>query len=206
MITKEEFIGYCDSIIPQEEKDKYNKKRKTFWITLSCVIIGHILLGTLLYFIWSPAIWLVLASMIIASIIIIATMRYKWNDFKKKYANRAFDCLLKGYNHSFSPDHCIGRAIFNASGFASTNYDNYSGEDLLGISIPNDDGSPSGVELNICDLYITRKEERTVRVRNTNGTYTTKTEKYTVTVYNEAFGYIRFPFQFKCDLGLNHHQ
>ena len=82
-------------------------------------------------------------------------------------------------------------------------YDKYTGEDLLSVKIPNDDGTPSDVSLSVCDLNVTRQETRTVRVRNADGSTSIRTEEYTVTVFSGVFGYIFFPFEFKCGLALN---
>lgn len=202
MITKTEFITFCDSIIPQEEKDKYTQKTRKMWITLIAVVLLEALITFLVYPYWTPIIYIMPVIAIISTVIIVVTMKYKWGDFKKKYSKQVFDCLLKGYQYKYQPDYCIGQSIFNASGFGG-NYDSYSGEDLLTVNIPNDDGSPSKVTLNICDLYVTRTETYTVRVRNSDGSYSTETRTRTVIVYKGVFGYIYFPFEFKCNMSLN---
>lgn len=202
MISKEEFIRHCDSVIPQEEKDLYKKKTKNTWITAITVLIAEVLVAVIVYQFWNAIVFVMALVAVVSLIIIIATMRYKWKNFKKKYSKAVFDCLLKGYKYEYRPDHCISQMIFDASGFGGS-YDSYSGEDLLSVEIPNDDGSPSGVSLNICDLRVTRQETRTVTVRNADGSTSTRTEEYTVTVYDGVFGYINFPFEFKCGLSLN---
>lgn len=204
MISKEEFIKQCDDLIPQEEKDLYTKKTKKMWSSL-LIVLAIELLSILLIPPGKVYLYLIVGFvMLVSTIIIITTMRYKWSDFKGKYSKQALQFLLKGYDFSFEPTSCIGPAIFRASGFAS-NYDDYRGEDLLSISIPNDDGTPSNTTLNICDLYVTREETRTVTRRDSNGRTYTETEKYTVTVYRGVFGYIYFPFKFKCNMALNIH-
>lgn len=203
MISKEEFIRYCDSVIPQEEKDKYKKKTLTMWITLAFVLLGEGIITLLVYPKWMPIIFIMFIVAIVSIVIIVATMKYKWGKFKKKYSKQVFDCLLKGYEYEYKPDYCIGEPIYRASGFGSTDYDSYSGEDLLSVHIPNDDGTPSSVTLNICDLHITRTETYTVRVKNSDGSYSTEERTRTVTIYNGVFGYIYFPFEFKCNMSLN---
>ena len=203
MISKEEFIKYCDSIITQEEKDKYKKKTLSMWITLICVLAVEAIITYVVYPCWYPIVYIMSFVAIFSIVIIVVFMKYKWSDFKKKYSKQVFDCLLKGYMYEYKPDHCIGEFIYRASGFGSTNYDSYSGEDLLSINIPNDDGTPSNVKLNICDLKITRTETYTVQVRNSDGTYSTEERTRIVTVYDGVFGNVYFPFSFKCDLSLN---
>jgi hypothetical protein len=148
--------------------------------------------------------WLFLGLivMVVSAIIIIATMKFSWRNFKKQYSHIVFDCLMESYKYDFRPDYCIGEVAFKASGFGGE-YDSYSGEDLLEVNIPNDDGSPSKTVLRVCDLYVTRTETRTVTVKNEDGSTSTKEEEYTVTVYDGVFGYVYFPFKFKCNMSLN---
>ncbi len=202
MITKEEFIKHCDSVIPQEEKDLYKKNTRNMWIGIAIVLSVTLLVIAFVYPIWQYIVIVMSIIGIIALIIVIATMRYKWKDFKNKYSKQVFDCLLKGYEYKYDMNRCIAQNIFNASGFAGS-YDSYSGEDLLSVEIPNDDGTPSGISLSVCDLHVTKQETRTVTVRNSDGSTSTRTEEYTVTVYSGVFGYIYFPFKFKCGLSLN---
>ena len=203
MIKKEDFITYCDSIIPQEEKDKYKSKTLKMWIVLIFVLLVEFLIALGIYQNWMPIVFIISVIAIISVIIIVSTMKYKWGEFKKKYSKQVLDCLLKDHKYQYKPDHCIGQLIFNASGFGSRDYDSYSGEDLLTVHIPNDDGSPSSVTLSICDLYITRTETYTVSVKQADGSYTTEERTRTVTIYNGVFGYVHFPFKFKCNISLN---
>lgn len=83
------------------------------------------------------------------------------------------------------------------------NGEKYTGEDLLKIDIPKDDGSPSGIELKICDLHISREEE--VKLFNDEEELSFGQKKETVEkdLFDGAFGYVHFPFEFKCRLGIN---
>ena len=202
MISKKEFMEQCDLIVPQSEKDKYKKKTLTMLITLLGVLLLEGIITFIVYKSWQPIIFIMPIVAIISTVIIIVVMKYKWSDFKRQYSKQVFDLLLKGYKYEYNPDHCINRSIFDASGFGGS-YDSYSGEDLLSINIPNDDGSPSEIKLNICDLYVTRTETYTVRVKNQDGSYSTEERTRTVTVYSGVFGNIYFPFKFKCNLSLN---
>lgn len=191
MISKEEFVSFCKGIVPQEEMEKYKRKTRNMWITLVCVSIIEILLAVLI-----PNAWLFLPVVLVSSIVIIvATMRYNTKEFKGKYSNKILDCLLKGYSYTYNQYSFIDKSIYINSGFGSTNFDSYSGEDLLKVDIPKDDGSPSGTFLTLSDLHITREEEYTDK----DG----KTQTRTVTVYDGILGYVHFPFQFKCNLCLN---
>lgn len=204
MITKEEFIKSCDEAIPEHELDSYKKSIKKTWIVLAIAIGIQLLITAIVFKFWQPILFVMLIVCIISIIIIVNICKYKWKNFKKKYSHIAFDCLLKGYKYVFNPDSCISQTIFEASGFGG-DFDDYRGEDLISIDIPDDDGEPSGVQLNVCDLYVTRQEEREVVVHNQDGSTSTKTERYTVTVYDGVFGYVSFPFNFKCNMGLNAH-
>jgi hypothetical protein len=118
----------------------------------------------------------------------------KWAKFKKKYSKEVIHSVLKDYDYTYNQTSQIDSYIFRESPF-NRSYDDYHGEDLLTINIPKDDGTPSGVKLQISDLKLTKEEER----------YDSKGEKYekTVTVFEGAFGYVKFPFEFKCNLGIN---
>ena len=198
MISKEEFFSICNTIIPQNEIDLYNKKTKRMWITLTLVLMIELILAIVLSVCWSIVIIpIILAVFAVSVVIIFSTMKYSWHNFKSKYSAQVFDCLLKGYKHNFHQSAYIHQSIFDKSGFAR-NYDTYTGEDLLTIDIPKDDGTPSGIKLSISDLFVTRKEQRTTIK---NGKYYTETR--TVIVYKGAFAYVNFPFKFKCGIGLN---
>lgn len=198
MISKEDFFSSCAKIIPQTEIDAYNKKTKTMWLTLSFVVAVELILTIVLSICWSGIIipiMLVVSTISVA--IIIPTTKYSWKNFKFKYAPQVFECLLKGYSHNYHQTAFVHENIFQKSGFGKR-YDRYTGEDLLTIDIPKDDGTPSGVKLSISDLLVTRKEE-TTSIKN--GKF--RRETRTVIVYHGAFAYIQFPFKFKCSMGLN---
>lgn len=198
MISKEEFFSICNNIIPQEEIDIYNKKTKKMWLTLALVLTIELVMTIVVALSWSSAIipiMLIIAAVSVTTIIV--TMKYSWQNFKSKYSGQVFECLLKGYKHNYHQSAFIHQSIFNKSGFGKR-YDRYTGEDLLTIDIPKDNGTPSGIKLSISDLFVTRQEETTT-IRN--GKY--YTEKRTVIVYKGVFAYVNFPFKFKCGMGLN---
>lgn len=110
--------------------------------------------------------------------------------YKEKYREKIMNFLFKGVNYTFDSQGQIESNIFDQSQFEG-NYDRYCGLDKLSINIPNDDGSVSDNYLTLCDLKTTKTE--------TDSDGNTRT----VTVYEGVFGYIKFPFEFKCVLCLN---
>lgn len=203
MISKEEFIAYCNSIIPQEEKIIYRKKTIVMFITLICILLVEVLITLIVYPLWDPIVFIMPIIAITSTGVIVSNLKYKWRDFKEKYSKQVFDCLLKGYKYEYNQNHYIGKTMFNESGFGSTDYDTYTGEDLLIVHIPNDDNSPSPVTLNICDLKITKTEKYTEQVKKSDGSYKTEERTRTIIIYDGVFGYIYFPFKFKCNMSLN---
>jgi len=107
--------------------------------------------------------------------------------YKDNYRGKIIGFLLKDEKYSFDEFDRISERIFKESQFAGY-YEDYEGRDKLIINIPNDDGSESNCDLSLCDLKVTKTEE------DDEGNETT------VTVYSGVFGYIYFPFEFKCVL------
>lgn len=199
MISKEQFCEKAGTLITDEDRKQFNKcKKRTrllLGVLLPCMIVLFVLLS--IFVSYGFAIFGA-AAIIIATIIICATSQFKWKDFKNKYGKLALNYLFDDYQFEYKPNYVINKSIFKASKFAGS-FDNYTGEDLIKIKIKNDDGSPSNTELSICDLDVTETRTRIVTDRNGN----THREEYTVTVYDGAFGYVKFPFSFKCALTLN---
>lgn len=194
MISKEEFYRNCSEIISQEEMAKINKLRaqetRTIWLI---VLLGSLVSALLALFVTFEAISL-LVVVLVSVFIVMAVYTSKWAKFKKAYSEQVIHSVLKNYEYTYNRTGHIDGYIFRESPF-NRFYDDYHGEDLLKIDIPKDDGTPSGVKLQISDLKLTKEEER----------YDSKGEKYekTVTVFEGAFGYVKFPFEFKCNLGIN---
>lgn len=199
MISKEEFCEKANSLIKDEDRKEYvnKKKRKTLLLSIFLPII-LIIEALLAVFVSYTALISLVAVLPIVCIIICGTNRFKWENFKQKYSKDVFNMLLEDYEYKYAQNSFIHKDIFNASRFTGR-YDDYSGEDYFEITIKNDDGTPSGTKFAICDLHVTREETRVVTDKDGH----THTETYTVTVYSGAFGYIKFPFNFKCSLGLN---
>lgn len=110
--------------------------------------------------------------------------------YKEKYRDKVMSFLFKGIDYTFDSQGQIESNIFDQSQFEGY-YERYCGLDKLSINIPNDDGSVSDNYLTLCDLKATKTET------DSDG------DSRTVTVYEGVFGYIKFPFEFKCVLCLN---
>lgn len=202
MITKEEFLQKCNDLIPKEEIDKYNKAQKKMWTTLIITLLIETLILIGIFSFWKPIIYIAPVVYIISISIIVVNLRYQWGDLKNKYSKPVLDILFNDYKYSFQPASYINQQVFKSSCF-NKDFDHYSGEDLLNVNIPNDDGTPSNVKFSVCDLRVTKEETYTVTRKDSNGRWVTTTETRTVVVYSGAFGCVYFPFKFKCDLSIN---
>lgn len=199
MISKELFCEKAGALITEEDRKEFVKCKKRTRILL-CTILPSIVVTTVLMsiFISFAFVFVDLVLLGLAAGIICATSNFKWKNFKNKYSKKVLSFLFEDYQFDYNPNYVINKNIFKASKFAGS-FDRYTGEDLIKIKIKNDDGSPSEVELSMCDLHVT--DTRTRVVVDSKGH--AHTETYTVTVYKGAFGYIKFPFSFKCELQLN---
>ena len=97
---------------------------------------------------------------------------------------------------------CISSDVYEKSPFAEQ-YDEYSGEDLLSINIPNDNNTPSNTWFHISDLSITKQEERIDYVVDKYGNTHQEVTHYTVSVFHGAFAFVIFPTHFKCKISIN---
>lgn len=209
MITREEFYAKCDELqTPEDVKyilEQHKKLKRNKLIFLAILITFEIILNTVLlqnleastYSLFLVCIILpasLLALFIGLYIISSSNQADTSKKLKLKYSPEVINILLKDYQHSFSTNKYISQSIFKSSPFNSY-YEDYTGEDLLSINIPNDDGTPSNVVLNASDLDVSYTEE----YEDSDG----NTKTRTVSVYRGLFGYVQFPFKFKCNLGLN---
>lgn len=200
MVSKEEYHRYIDALVAKD-KDNENigylssKYRLGFSLLLTFGIIFFIggvfctsfpnietILGIILMILGFVFCMLSIVMFFKSSKVI----KY----YKDNYRASILDYLLKGYEYSFSSNEGIEENIFKDSGFAGY-YEDYDGSDKLRVNIPNDDGSNSGCYLTLCDLDVTKTE------RDSDG------DSRTVTVYNGVFGYVEFPFEFKCILSID---
>lgn len=199
MISKELFCEKAGALITDEDRKEYAKCKKRTRVLLGTILPSILVVATLLSIFVSY--YCIIVGVFICSfvpIIVKGTSGYKWSNLKNKHSNELFKLLLDDYEYDYRPKAYLKQSIFRASGFGGS-YDSYSGEDLMQVRIKNDDGTPSNTIFSICDLDVTEERERTV----TDSHGHTHTETYTVTVYNGAFGYVNFPFSFKCSLNLN---
>lgn len=196
MISKEEFKQKASVLIDKNEAELYKKKKKILKISLAVILPIYIAIFITVIFLATRTFFIIfmpsLAGIMLASLsfIYIGT-RVNLNMYKEKYIYDILSFLLEGYKYEYDPKKLIPSYEFRESPFYSF-YDNYEGEDLITINIPNDDGSPSDTTLSICDLDVTETHTDSDGDRHTN------------TVFSGCFGYIKFPFDFKCILGVNH--
>ena len=196
MVSKEEFNKYIEDLVKDDygKMFKYlNKSYSKFCVILFVLCIFSFLGGVGL---------LILGNKIGIFLLIVATIGFilggvglsSASNFKQKcknkYTEKIISFLFKGMDYSFETNGQISSKIFDKSQFGS-NYERYCGSDKISINIANDDDSKSNHYLTLCDLNVQKIEE------NNDG------ESRLVTVYNGVFGYVEFPFEFKCVLCLN---
>ena len=165
MKTEEEFEAFVESILTDEDKAELKKaKRKrniAFAITIPVEFVIFFILSVLPHGMIRLAILIPGIVVIAASCVIIAAVTgYKWNNLKETKGQQILDFLLSDYKFTYSPQDCISSKIFRASPF-DRYYDSYHGEDFFTIDIPKDDGNPSGTELVLSDLHLTREDKST---------------------------------------------
>lgn len=195
MVSKEEYKKYVKDLVGEDNKGHEVKYLTKSYKNMSSVLVtlGVISFSSTIFFFMCGAGNIGIFSILMGIFLIIfgagrtintnSASRY----YKKNYRAQILDYLLKGYEYSFSPESKISRTIFKESQFGGY-FEDYEGSDKLTINIPNDDGSKSGCYLNLCDLNVTKT------VEDSDG------DTRTVTVYKGAFGYVEFPFEFKCIL------
>jgi len=210
-----------------QKRAKIIKKTLTFGIIgfvalfLITIIITRSIMSTFVVMgsVFAPS------AIILLIVFVLTQSSSKHKVAKDKYTGEILKFLLKDYKYTYNPEGAISDFVFINSRFGNYSelpfdnpfddlsinlnigginlgnfekktkpFDSYVGEDLLKIDIPKDDGSPSGVELQVCDLNVTREERVMV-----DGEWKDRT----VTVFDGVFGYIHFPFKFKCRLGIN---
>ena len=201
MISRAEFEAYLNTVDTgefDERMKRQEEKGKIFsicWYTLFVVValITTVLVAKHMYWAFAFLLVCILALSLGLAGKSIFTGKV-FSDFDAKFRDRFMAKLLEGYSYKYSRNHYISEAIYSRLGFTSTG-DDYDGQDLLEIEIPNKDGEPSGCWLRICDLHITEEHTYTDKDGNTH----TETE----TIYSGAFGYVVFKEEFKCALGLD---
>lgn len=196
MVSKEEFDKYLANLLNEEQDNSdleyltngaYAKAVLAFSLGAFFTVLGLVMM------LLSPLfIFFAIAS--VFSLIWGIKRLTKINKINKfyedTYARKVIDYLFQGNKYELDRKKYIDESIFEQSQFGG-HFDDYIGEDLLSINIPNDDGSESDTDLILCDLDVEKEEKD----RDGN-------EK-TVTVFKGIFGYVDFPFEFNCTLCLN---
>ena len=207
MITEEEFLAKVDEMITPEDKNKYATTRKKMITRVFTWIPLEILACVLIFRVWGvQPITIVFGILIffITVMMIVQSAKIQWDNLKSKYIHQIFKFILEGYKFKYEPNQFISKDIFKKTAY-DCEFDEYHGEDLLKINIPNDDGTPSNVELQISDLLLKRidkaSEGKTIQI--SFGKNHAKMEEDVVTVFKGVLGYIEFPFEFTCGLALN---
>lgn len=216
MISKDKFQRFVKEMISQDgEKLKKDHNHSITVAGLVLLAIGFFTVMTKI------GIVLIIVGFVflVASSDSINRIKESRRKYRDKHIDKILDCLLEGYNYKFESNGEISPRIFEDSQFVNK-FDIYKGSDKLSINIPNDDGSASSTYLTMCDLdvytidferkYIdpesNLKDEWKELYENkdfkrTGYDYIEKeNNKY---VYNGVFGYVEFPFDFKCVLSLN---
>ena len=196
MISKEEFRQKCASILDENDIASFKEKRKVRKIALSVSlpIEGFIalIIAVAIHSIFSLIVLpIFLVTVVITLVIIYVSTYVNLENYKEKYVYKLLELLIDGYKYEYSHSGYIEPEVYKRSPY-SAYYERYHGEDLVKINIPNDDGSPSDVVMYLSDLDLTKTEE------DSDG------DSHTVTVFSGCLGYIEFPFQFKCAIGINH--
>lgn len=197
MISREEYRQYVQEIIEKgnaevnltEQMKKYGKANG------GLTIIGVLMTFGGFVFTFNGSLFGIMLIILGIILIIVGIVRVSEkskviNYLNNNYKSKIMYLLLKDNVYTFSENNKIKVDIFLDSQFGD-NFDIYDGEDLLSINIPNDDNSKSSTYLNICDLKVIRIEE------DDEG------NRHEETIYAGAFGYINFPFSFKCALCIN---
>lgn len=204
MVSKEEYMHFIKEMLKEEEKKdeerlkkhEGNKKKLSsiaavvFFMAVIPMFIINFIVGIITFVIW----------LFVASNVKLENKTYAY--YKKEYRQRAIEFLLKDCDYTFNDNSELReRDVVNSQliGF----FDDLECKDRLSINIPNDDNSKSGCYLNLCDLKATKEETREVNSFHDDDFPFHRTETVTVKVYEGMFGYIEFPFEFKCLMCIN---
>lgn len=208
MVSKEEFKAFAKKRISGDDKKKFLKCKKRTKILLATILPIEILMAIFAVICVDSTVSKIIVGVFMGVVILVtcftipAISGFKWDNFKEKHIRAIMDYLLDGYTYSYEPDKYMDEKLFRKS-FLFDIYDSYGGEDLFKITIKNDDGTDSNTQFLISDLDVTREETETVTRRDANGITYTEEETRTIDIFTGAFGYIKFPFQFKCTLAIN---
>ena len=206
MVSKEKYVHFIKEMLKEEtvkdeERLKKRKENKSgevgvfiaiFLVVVLPAFIINFVVGIVGFFVW---------------LLIIAFAKpggKSYSYYKNEYRNRALDFLLKGMNYTFNQESDLSEDIVINSQLIGE-FDEFECKDRLSINIPNDDNSNSNCYLNLCDLEVTREEERDIdsSFDEDSPFHSSTTKTVTIDVYKGMFGYVEFPFEFRCLLCLN---
>ena len=201
MVSRDEYNRYVNELIKNDprvnEFDKLsssNSKSASFFTTVGIILT---MFGMFLTFSFGNFIILIIGIVLLVIGLSKNIQKSNLMDYlSSTYKDQIIDYLLKGTEYTYDQKDYLDEKTFNRSqfesyGFMKNRYDVYEGEDLLKLNIPNDDGSKSETYLSLCDLLI---EEIEVDEEG---------HQHNHTIYDGTFGYIDFPFNFKCALTIN---
>lgn len=208
MVSKIDFQDYVKTLITDDDKEGLRKAKIKFGIILSVVLILEAVGFTALALsvenqMLKIVLFIFMAVMMLISYFIVRhNHAFNWSKYKEQIMPKILNFLLKDYKYEYSMDKYIPEDVFEKSPFADK-YDEYCGEDLLSINVPNDDDTPSNTWFHISDLSVTKQEERVHYVVDQYGNSHREIDHYTVSVFKGAFAHVTFPVMFKCTLGIN---
>ena len=209
MVSKQEFQEFVRTLITDEDKEKYQKTKSKFAIIVSIALIVEAALFMVGIFFASNS-TLRIALLILMVVVMFITFfvvknkhAFNWGYFKESNMPKILEFILKGYKYNYTLNKYIPEDIFSNSPFFTEKYDEYGGEDLLSINVPNDDFTPSHTWFHISDLSVTKQEERVNYVVDKYGNTHREIDHYTVSLFKGTFAYVQFPSMFKCRIGIN---
>ena len=199
MIAREEFERYLSTLVSEEEKEGFKKQAKTNSIVARIMfILASVFGGIGIVLIFVPLGMMIAPMMLFFALVFVITgvlfLVFKnhgaYKELENKHKEDVIAFLMKGMEYSYDRSDYIPESVYRKAQL-SRNYDTYTGEDLIGINIANDDGSRSETDLIISDIKTTKTET------DNEG------KSHTVTKYSGVLGYVEFPSEFKCRMTIN---
>ena len=223
MISREEFEGYLNTLVKDEDLTHAKKKIKSkrlIGLFVILVGVGICVYGMLTNSNFTKFLPIVLGvALVIVGLLIFAVGSVSgYKALEKKFKKQVIEYLLQDTDHTYREHEFINESIYIDARLPRHGYNVNPNKDaewrnsrvVFGQRIYGDLGYDyySGedyLRLNIpddnngktdCNLYISD-----ILVKNTE-TDNENNEK-TVTLYQGVLGYIEFPFEFKCELTIN---
>ena len=202
MISKQEFEEYLKGIDTTEYeadlKKEQTKGKIAFYI---CLGLGFAIAAAVVSYVMAKKVYELFYMLIFCVPFFMLGFFLKrrfdnkiLQEFDDKYRNQFIAKLLEGYEYTYDRNSYISPEIYQKSHFTTLG-DEYTGQDLLTITIPNKDGEKTSTKLSLCDLHIVEHET----YRDNDGT--TRTE--TITLYAGVFAYVELQEPFKCSMAIN---